>query len=95
MLRFSREGDVSDLKSTKLMWLKGALLLLIGAVSSTLLLLEAASLKVAILLLLTVWAFCRAYYFAFYVIQHYVDPSYRFAGLISFFRYALRRKSDV
>lgn len=86
---------MSDLKSTKLMWLKGALLLTIGVVSSTLLLLEAASFRVGILLVLSVWAFCRAYYFAFYVIEHYVDPSYRFAGLISFFRYAWRRKSDA
>ena len=39
--------------------------------------------------MICVWASCRAYYFAFYVIQHYVDPSYRFSGLIDFFRYAL------
>ncbi len=30
------------------------------------------------------WASSRAYYFAFYVIEHYVDPGYRFAGLWSF-----------
>jgi hypothetical protein len=41
------------------------------------------------LLLVAIWAFCRAYYFAFYVIEHYVDPAYRFSGLIDFFRYAL------
>ncbi len=38
-----------------------------------------------------VWAFCRAYYFAFYVIEHHVDPGYRFSGLISFVAYALRK----
>jgi len=27
------------------------------------------------------------YYFAFYVIQHYVDPAYRFSGLWSFVCY--------
>lgn len=85
---------MSDLKNTKLMWTKGALLVLIGVVSSTLILLEAASFKVAILLVLSVWSFSRAYYFAFYVIEHYVDPGYRFSGLVSFFRYALRRRSD-
>ena len=48
--------------------------------------------QLAILMVIAIWAFCRAYYFAFYVIEHYVDPSYRFAGLGSFVRYALRRR---
>ena len=42
-----------------------------------------------VLLAIVVWAFCRAYYFAFYVIEKYVDPSYRFAGIIDFVRYAI------
>jgi hypothetical protein len=84
---------MSDIKSAKLMWVKAALLLLIGVVSSILIVLEAASLKVALLLVLSIWSFCRAYYFAFYVIEHYVDSSYRFSGLLSFARYALRKRS--
>jgi uncharacterized membrane protein len=67
---------VTDIKSTKLLWTKGALFVLIGIVSSVLLLLESPSLKVGLLLALAVWAFYRAYYFAFYVIEHYADPSY-------------------
>jgi len=84
---------VTDIKSVRLLWIKGILFLLIGAVSSVLLLLESPSLKVGLLLALAVWAFCRAYYFAFYVIEHYADPGYRFAGLISFLGYALRRRT--
>lgn len=83
---------MADLKSPKLMWLKGGLLLAIGLVASTLLLLTAPSLQVAALLVLAIWAFCRAYYFAFYVIEHYIDPAYRFDGLIAFVRYALRKR---
>jgi len=56
---------------------------------------ESPSLKVALLLLLAVWAFCRAYHFAFYVIEHYADPGYRFAGLVSFLRYAWRKRTHV
>ena len=41
---------------------------------------------------LAIWSFCRAYYFAFYVIEHYVDPAFRFAGLLDFAKYLLRRK---
>jgi hypothetical protein len=83
---------VTDIKSVKLLWIKGGLFLLIGMVASVLLWLESPSLKVALLLLLAVWAFCRAYYFAFYVIEHYADPGYRFAGLVSFLRYAWRKR---
>jgi hypothetical protein len=39
----------------------------------------------------SIWAFCRFYYFAFYVISNYVDPSYRYAGLLDFLKYWLRR----
>ena len=84
---------MTDIKNSMLLWTKGILFLLIGVVSSVLLLLESPSLKVGLLLALAVWAFCRTYYFAFYVIEHYVDPSYRFAGLISFVGYALRRRT--
>jgi hypothetical protein len=55
------------------------------------LLLEYPTLKVAFLLVLAVWCFARFYYFAFYVIEHYVDPGYRFAGLGSFVAYLARR----
>ena len=38
------------------------------------------------------WAFCRAYYFAFYVIEHYADPGYKFAGLVDFAKYLFKRQ---
>jgi len=63
-----------------------------GLLSATALLLEIFTLKNLVLLCLTIWCFSRAYYFAFYVIEHYVDPGYRFAGLASFLRYLLRRR---
>ena len=47
--------------------------------------------KVAVLLAIAIWSFCRFYYFAFYVIEHYVDPQFRFAGLGSFVRYLWKR----
>ena len=43
-------------------------------------------------LALAVWCFCRFYYFAFYVIEHYVDPGYRFSGLGSFVGYLLSKR---
>ena len=80
---------MADIKSPKLLYAKAGLLLFLGLFASVLLLIEAPSWRVAAFLLIAVWAFCRAYYFAFYVIQHYVDPSFRFAGLWDFAKYVL------
>ncbi|PYJ02161.1 MAG: hypothetical protein DME25_16745, partial [Verrucomicrobia bacterium] len=54
--------------------------------------LEHPSLKCALLLAVSVWCFCRCYYFAFYVIEHYVDPGYRFSGLWSFVGYLCSKR---
>ena len=81
---------MTDITSPKLLWTKGALFLLLGIGAAALLLLEAASIKVAALLAIAIWAFCRAYYFAFYVVERYVDPGYRFSGLGSFLLYVAR-----
>ena len=86
---------MKNITSPGLIKLKGILFLLIGLFAAALLLIEHPSLKAAVLLAIAVWCFCRFYYFAFYVIEHYVDNSYRFSGLWSFFRYlAQRRKHE-
>lgn len=69
---------------------KGLLFLLLGAMAATLVLVENPTLKTAGLLALSIWCFCRFYYFAFYVIEKYVDPGYRFSGLFSLVRYLVR-----
>lgn len=81
---------MSDLKRPALLYLKGGLFVLTGLVAAGLLLAESPSLKAALLLAVCVWSFCRAYYFAFYVIEKYIDGQYRFAGLWSFAMYLLR-----
>jgi len=78
---------MADLKSPRLINLKGALFLTLGLLSVGILLTKIGSWQNALLLGLSIWAFCRAYYFAFYVIEHYIDPSYKFAGLGSFAGY--------
>jgi hypothetical protein len=83
---------MSDLKSPILIKVKGVLFLLTGFSSAALLLLESPTLQTALLLGITIWSFCRFYYFAFYVIEHYVDASYRFSGLGSFARYFFGRR---
>jgi len=83
---------MKDLTSHRWIKLKGLLFLLIGVMAAVLILLEAPSWKLAALLAVAIWCFCRFYYFAFYVIEHYVDPGYRFAGLLAFARYLFSRK---
>lgn len=58
--------------------------LLIGVLACTTILLLAPSWRVAMLLALAIWGFCRAYYFAFYVIEHWIDPGSRYSGLWDF-----------
>jgi hypothetical protein len=81
-----------DLTNPKLIYLKASLFVLGGTLAAGMLLVDRPTLKTAALLAVTIWCFARAYYFAFYVIEHYVDPTYRFAGLGSFLRYLARRR---
>jgi hypothetical protein len=82
-----------DLKDSRWIIAKGFLFLATGCIAAGLLVAEAPSLKVALLLAIAIWSFCRFYYFAFYVIEHYVDPGYKFAGLGSFVVYLWRNGS--
>ena len=83
---------MGDIKSPSLLYCKGLLFVVLGLVAVTAILLQYPSFYLALLLAIAIWSFCRAYYFAFYVIQHYIDPEYKFAGLIDFVRYVLREK---
>ena len=85
---------MADLKNPRWIYTKGFLFLLLGFLAAGLLIAEAPQWKVALLLALSVWSFSRFYYFAFYVIQHYVDDQYRFAGLWDFVKYLWRRKGE-
>ncbi|HTH48170.1 MAG TPA: hypothetical protein VMB21_11705 [Candidatus Limnocylindria bacterium] len=85
---------MKDLTDARWIKFKGLLFLVLGGMSSGVLLMEHPDLKTALLLALAVWCFCRAYYFAFYVIEHYVDPAFRFSGLWSFARYMMTCRQD-
>lgn len=86
---------MKDLTSATWITVKGILFLLLGLAAAVLLILEHPSWKIVGLLALVIWCFCRFYYFAFYVIEKYVDPGYKFSGLWSFARYLLRSRNQV
>jgi hypothetical protein len=82
---------MKDLTDPRWIKFKGVLFLVVGLFASTLLILEVPTLKVALLLVIAIWCFARAYYFAFYVIEKYVDPGFRYSGLWSGVKYLSRR----
>ena len=83
---------MGDLTNPKVIYCKGFLFLLCGIMAAVLLVIEHPTIKVFVLLALAIWCFARFYYFAFYVIEHYVDSSYKFSGLWSFFQYIVKRQ---
>jgi hypothetical protein len=72
---------MGDLKSKRIIVLKGILFLAIVVGTTALILLETPSAKLAVLLVVLVWSSCRFYYFLFYALEKYVDPNLRYAGL--------------
>ena len=82
---------MKDLVSAKWMYLKAALFVVTGLSCAALILAEMPRLQIALYLALLVWSMCRAYYFAFYVIERYIDPGFKFSGLGSAIRYLLSR----
>lgn len=80
-----------DLVSPKWMYLKAIGFVLIALLCAAGLLLNSFRIETFVMILLLIWSSSRAYFFCFYVIEKYTDPSYRYEGLISVIRYALAR----
>lgn len=88
MLRMDR--DITD---PRLLYFKGFLFVLLAAFAAGLIFIQSPRISTIALLLIVVWASARAYYFAFYVVEHYADPTFRYAGLRSILAYIIQRRS--
>jgi hypothetical protein len=84
---------MKDITNPRWIKFKGILFLVVGLLSSGLIIACYPEIKIVLLLGITIWCFCRFYYFGFYVIEHYVDSTYRFSGLWAFVRYLHSRRS--
>jgi hypothetical protein len=91
-MNLNRIEFMRDLVDPRWMKLKAVLFLFLGFASTAAILLVCRSWRVAFCLAIAIWSFCRLYYFAFYVIEHYVEPGWKFSGLGSFIRYMLARR---
>jgi hypothetical protein len=78
---------LANIESPFWLWIKGGLFVAIGCLCLVFVAMVAQSVQVVAVCCLAIWAFCRAYYFAFYVIENYIDPKFRFAGLLSVLGY--------
>lgn len=85
---------MGDITSKRLLVIKAILFVVLGTLAAAIVLVLCPDVRVALLLAIAVWAFCRAYYFAFYVVHHYIDPSYRFAGIGSAIAHLWRTRHD-
>lgn len=95
-MNLSRPGayaiPMRDLTSPTWIKAKGILFLLLGLLAATLLFADRPTLRTAVLFAIAVWSFRRCYYFAFYVLERYVDPGFRFSGLLSLARYLIAKR---
>jgi hypothetical protein len=83
---------MGDLKNRHLIVLKGFLFLLIVLLCAGALFILNPDWRTALLILLLIWASARFYYFLFYVLEKYVDPSLKYAGLTDMLRKIWRSK---
>ena len=74
------------------MYVKATLFFVAGVLCVAGILVESPTLRTAVLLAIGVWSFCRLYYFFFYVLEKYIDPAYRFEGMVPALRYLLQQR---
>ncbi|MBX3171599.1 MAG: hypothetical protein KF760_29590 [Candidatus Eremiobacteraeota bacterium] len=83
---------MGDIQNPRLLLVKAFLFLAAGALASAALLLDHFSWTNLFLLATAIFSFSRFYYFCFYVIEHYIDPTYKLAGLTSVTAYYRTKK---
>ncbi len=79
-----------DIQSKWLLHAKGWLFLFLGLFAIFGILLESPHLKTVALLLIATWAFCRFYYYLFYVLEHYAGRDQSYAGIFDALKYLIR-----
>ena len=85
---------IKDLKSKRLIYLKAILFIVILFFSVVLNIIEDRAIFRVFFLVLAIWSSARLYYFAFYVIENYVDADFKFSGIFDFLVYLFKRKKS-
>lgn len=82
-----------DIRSKRLLHLKGVLFLVVGLLASAAIFLENPRVQTLVLLLIGIWAFCRFYYYLFYVLEHYAGSGRSYAGVVDALKFLLTRNN--
>ena len=87
----ANNGIFKDLTDPRLMYLKAGLFLVMGLLCAGAIYAQNPGILTLALLVITVWSFCRLYYFFFYVIEKYIDSSYKFDSMHSAIIFLIKR----
>ena len=82
------KGDLTNPIALKI---KGGLFAVIGLIASGLLIANQPNIKTVLLLGLAIWAWCRFYYFLFYVLEHYAGQNRPYAGILDALKSVFRK----
>jgi hypothetical protein len=80
-----------DITSKWLLHAKGFLFLAVGLLAAGTIYLEVPNLRTILLLVITIWAFCRFYYYLFYVLEKYIGRDQKYAGILDALKYIMKR----
>ena len=83
-----------DLISSKTMVFKAALFLVLATLCGIGLWLRARQISTILLIVALAWSAARVYYFLFYVLHMYVDPTLKYSGLLSLVRQLSARQRN-
>jgi hypothetical protein len=86
-----RSGDI---KSSRLLYIKAFLFLFLGIGSAVGLIIRSPDWETIFLVAAAVWGFSRFYFFAFYVLENYIDDDYKFSSLSHFVVYIMQKKKE-
>jgi hypothetical protein len=84
-----------DIESKWLLHAKGFLFLTVGLLAAGTLLFDSQHIRTFLLLLITIWAFCRFYYYLFYVLDKYIGRDQKYAGILDAMKYILKSASKA
>ncbi len=80
---------MTNIQSKRLIVVKGLLFILITVGAGVGIVCTSPSFTVVALVLTLIWASARSYYFLFYVLEKYVDPSLKYTGLLDLARHLI------
>jgi len=86
---------LGDIKSRKLLIIKGLLFSVVALLSGGGLFLQSLRWETLCLILIFGWSACRFYYFLFYVLEHYAGRGCKYAGILDEVKQLLRKRERL